>query len=137
MYKLRHFTEEENFGDYSRMSGFVLWLIDELRDRYQEEFVIHYGFATSGHSEKSKHYTGEAIDFHIKTRDNLRQQFEIMESYLEDLQVENRVGLGVYDWGFHIDSRGERARWARHSGGEYIGIKDFFIGIKFIFDDFK
>lgn len=126
MIKLRHFSDKERWGNFSRMSGFALWLIDELRERFGEPFIIHCAFETIGHADNSRHPKGEAIDFHIETEDTLQKQYEKIEKILEDLQVGNRVGLGVYDWGWHIDSRGEKARWARHRSCEYIGIEEFF-----------
>jgi uncharacterized protein YcbK (DUF882 family) len=81
--------------------------------------MIHEGYATDGHSDKSQHYEGNAVDFHA---DNitLEEAYVKLCKILDLLQLTDRVGLGLYpDWnspGFHLDLRGSRARWCYRDG---------------------
>ena len=118
---VRGFNARENWGDAFRMNGMVVILLDRLREvyrkRYDEHasFVIHSGFATSGHAPLSQHYKGNAIDFHINSTLSFVAQHKAVLAILTDLQVSQYIGFGIYpDWnspGFHIDVRGVFARW--------------------------
>lgn len=122
--RLRYFSRNEAWGDPDKMNGALLILLDNLRDIIGSPFVIHYG--TQGvHSRHSLHYKGNAVDFHIKTSMPYYEQVIALEQALEQLQVSNFVGFGIYPgWnhpGFHLDLRGYKARWGR-IGKEYYGI---------------
>jgi len=122
---LRYFKETENWGDASKMNGALLMILDEIRHQLDKPIVIHCGYETSGHSEYSEHYDGNAVDFHVVGAELKSVAIRILD-ILQELQVDNRVGFGVYlDWnnkGFHLDLRGRKARWARIEG-EYVNIK--------------
>lgn len=124
---IKHFTPHENWGDHTKVNGLLLLLMDAIRHLWGMRFVIHCACDLSGHSTKSYHYTGDANDFHIKDVVPFYFQTEQMERTLEDLQVADRVGLGIYpDWhnpGFHLDVRGVRARWGR-IGDKYVGFEE-------------
>lgn len=115
--------------DSEKVNGLVLFLLEKIRKRIIQHDAraginIHEAYATSGHSENSQHYKGNAVDFHIITIIDYIIQIELIENILIDLQVENFVGLGIYPtWnseGFHIDIRGTRARWG-YIGGDQVG----------------
>jgi len=117
---VKGFTEAEAWGEPGRMNGLLLMLMTALRAEFRCEdptaqFIIHNGFATSGHSEKSQHYVGNATDFHIESIVPFTEQVELVEGILKDLQVAHVVGLGIYPtWrhrGFHLDVRGRHSRW--------------------------
>lgn len=100
------------------MNGSLLLLLDALRDAWggpDTKFIIHAGYAASGHSESSRHYTGDAVDFHIEDGEPYPLQIAVMNDSLRRFQVSDRVGLGIYPcWhrpGFHLDLRPARARW--------------------------
>jgi uncharacterized protein YcbK (DUF882 family) len=92
--------------------------------------VIHCGYENGGHASGSRHYTGDAVDFHI----NGMNFSEAMDSLLKALhetdffgkKAAEYVGLGIYpDWntpGFHLDIRGYSARWGRING-EYVSFE--------------
>lgn len=79
--------------------------------------VIHCLWEASGHVAKSQHYLGKACDFHLEPvgRMSFVEQIGLVEEALENLNATYRVGLGIYPtWnhrGFHVDTRGTRARW--------------------------
>ena len=102
------------------MNGLLLLLMSAVRAEFRRldptcRIIIHAGYATSGHSDGSQHYQGNAADFHIETSIPYHVQIDRMLNILMRLQVADRVGLGIYpDWnnpGFHLDVRGRRARW--------------------------
>lgn len=122
----RFFNEHENWGDYTQVSGFLFMLLDQVRRLVGYPFVIHNAYATSGHAAESKHYQGEAVDFHVKTLSFLDAYKRLNESLIL-LQVNQRVGFGVYpDWhnpGFHLDVRGTEARWSKVNN-MYVRLED-------------
>jgi hypothetical protein len=110
------------------MNGLLLLLLDAVRDRWGDaKFIIHCGFEADGHDKNSFHKTGSAADLHIDSALSFPNQIKRMETILKDLQVFDRVGLGIYpDWnnpGFHLDVRGSYARWGR-IGETYVGYAD-------------
>ena len=126
--QLRYFCTDEKWGNHKKINGALLLILDELRHEIGHPFAIHCAYDTKGHSKNSQHYTGNAIDFHIVGLDLFTAYIKIVE-VLKELQVNNRVGLGVYpDWnspGFHIDLRGTKARWSRNKG-DYVAIENAF-----------
>jgi len=123
--RLRYFSPDENWGEYWRINGTLLLLLDNLRDLWQAPFVIHCG--TQGkHVQHSFHYKGMAVDFHIATNESFFIQVIKTLELLAGLQVDEFVGLGVYpQWnhpGFHLDVRGYRARWGMLNG-KYVGLQ--------------
>ncbi|MCD8568847.1 MAG: D-Ala-D-Ala carboxypeptidase family metallohydrolase [Geovibrio sp.] len=127
---LKYFTENEKWGKAERMNPALLLLLDRLREKVGRPFVIHCGYEEGGHASGSRHYKGDAADFHIEG-----MKFpEAVDSLLKALhgteilgQVSAAyVGLGIYpDWntpGFHLDIRGYSARWGR-IGGEYVSFE--------------
>jgi uncharacterized protein YcbK (DUF882 family) len=125
--ELQYFKEDENWGDPEKMNGYLLLMLDKLRDLVGSPFVVHCGYENSGHATKSKHYTGDAVDFHIDTKIDFESQVKMMEYYLKDLQLENFVGMGIYPFwarkGFHIDCRGTKARWGCLRDGTYVSME--------------
>lgn len=128
---LRWFSRDEKWGDPDRMNPILLHLLDDLRDRIGSPFVIHCGYETSGHTKKSQHYYGNAVDFHVKGMSFLEAYLAI-DNELEHIFIINQpaaelVGFGIYpDWnhpGFHLDVRGYRARWGRISG-QYVALSE-------------
>lgn len=124
--RLKYFSEGENWGDPRKINGLLLLLLEAIRDILKMPIVIHCG--TQGkHVKNSQHYLGNAVDFHIVTNLPYRVQVKVMESILEGLQVDDRVGFGIYpEWnhpGFHLDVRGERARWGM-VGGRYVSYEE-------------
>jgi uncharacterized protein YcbK (DUF882 family) len=134
--KLKHFNPNENWGDKNKVNGLLLLLLDSITEdvkqyswaKYKKisPCIIHCAYESSGHCDNSQHYKGNAADFHFENIP-LKQAYEVMLTVLKEHQAENFVGLGIYpDWiksGFHLDVRGEKARWSR-IGGVYKRIED-------------
>ena len=120
MVELKYFNEKENWGDYKKVSGALLLVMDKIREMYGAPVNVHCAYEKSGHSTNSTHYRGLAIDFHFVTDDKFIDQINKMETILKELQIWETCGFGFYlDWnnkGFHLDLRGEKARWARDDG---------------------
>lgn len=132
--KLKHFERWENWGEPDRVNGLLLLLLDKITEEVKNyawrkyktitPCIIHCAYATDGHSDGSQHYKGSAADFHFENI-SAYEVYTVIQKVLEDNQVENHVGFGVYpDWkkpGFHLDVRGWKARWS-HVVGRYVGI---------------
>ena len=104
------FSPGEKWGDAKRMSPFLIFRLNKLREYIKKPIVIHRGFDLDSLS----HGTGEAADFHIV-------DMHVIDQYL----VAERFGfggLGVYpDWnnpGLHADVRAEPARWGCWNKGD-------------------
>jgi uncharacterized protein YcbK (DUF882 family) len=121
--KIKHFKKTENWGNPDKMDESIVLLLDKIRDRINYPFHINCGYDESGHSDNSMHYQGKAVDFIIKDL-FLKDASDKIISALKDLNKTDKVGLGIYlDWntpGFHLDTRGFKARWGRYQK-KYIG----------------
>lgn len=114
-----YFTESE-CGDMDY--NFMLKVL-QLRKLLDSEMIVHEGKASSGHSDKSYHYKGRALDFHVKDIDH-REVMGLIDSC-------GFGGAGVYYWGagfestsqpfFHIDDRPiqKYQRWISIKPNEY------------------
>ncbi|MCK4822302.1 hypothetical protein KA005_41450, partial [bacterium] len=113
-----------------KMSGLLLFVLHDIRFRSGWPTIIHCG--TQGkHCKGSYHYKGMAVDFHFVVPNSsisFRDQSKFLMQYLVDMQLDNFVGLGIYpEWnnpGFHLDTRGKKARWLKQ-GGEYVALNRF------------
>jgi uncharacterized protein YcbK (DUF882 family) len=112
---LQYFSINEKWGDPDKMDRELLVLLDKLRAFVGAPMSIHEGYATSGHSATSQHYSGKAVDFHIVNLDPI-EAYDRIKTFLELYDLANKVGLGFYPtWnnpGFHLDVRGTKARWS-------------------------
>jgi uncharacterized protein YcbK (DUF882 family) len=120
---LNNFTKNENWGASEKMNPVLLLLLDKLRDKVGHIIRINCGYSTDGHAIKSQHYLGNAVDF-VVVGTLFDQADRLLQEALLELKVEDEVGLGCYPFwntpGFHLDIRGERARWGRNAKGEYV-----------------
>jgi hypothetical protein len=111
------FSKSENWGNPDKINGLLLILLQIIRKRVG--YPIHINNAFRDEKGKSQHPKGNAVDFYFKGLNYLEACYRL-EQCLKELQVLNHVGLGIYlDWntrGFHLDVRGERARWSRIEG---------------------
>ncbi|WP_022852019.1 hypothetical protein [Limisalsivibrio acetivorans] len=133
---LKYFSKDENWGDPDRINPALLILLDSLRGCVDRPFLIHCGYETSGHATSSRHYTGDAVDFHIEGVGYKTGVNALLEA-LHKVQICDTVsaayvGLGIYpDWrdpGFHLDIRGYSARWGR-IGSSYTGFESAYKSI--------
>lgn len=128
MYKLtKNFTLAENtcrcgcgsFGGNQEL----LDVIQALRDYLNTPVSVHswfrcrahnnrptnvknqYGVYGAGSNDSSYHLTGLAIDFSAKGIPNESIQWYLRNTY------KNKYGVGLYDWGIHLDVRPNRTDW--------------------------
>ena len=130
------FSQNEKWGKPGSVNGLLLFLLTIVRKEFRKffdpaaSFVIHNAYDTSGHATDSQHYKGNAADFHIDTSISYKDQIAILLDIFKDLQVEDRVGFGIYpQWnnkGFHLDVRGTRARWGQIDG-KYVSMSEALI----------
>jgi hypothetical protein len=121
--KFRYFSEsDKNFGNITKINGFLLNILDPLREFVGLPMGINAGYAPgTGHTSNSQHYVGNAIDFHFSKDPktglfiSYRQQIDKVLGFLIDYQIADRCGFGIYPtWntpGFHLDCRGTKVRW--------------------------
>ncbi len=80
-----------------------------VRDRFNTQVVINSGFRCQHHNKevggvsKSKHMEGTAADIVVKGVKPID-----VAKYCESIGVK---GIGLYDWGCHIDTRTEKGFW--------------------------
>ena len=105
--KVKYFSPDENWGDVNKVKPELIYKLDTMRDYIGKPIIVHNAFATSGHSYKSYHYLGMAVDCHIKG-------LNVIEQYLYAERF-GWGGIGVYInvWeGLHLDIRPYSSRWA-------------------------
>ena len=138
---IRHFSPHENWGDPSRINPLLLIILDGLRELVGKPFVIHCAYEHKGHAPNSYHYTGDAVDFHIKWGAPFETHVRLVQAYLGEIDViindgtainfittaDKICGLGIYPtWnhpGFHLDVRQYPARWGRIFN-EYVSFEE-------------
>lgn len=120
-----NFTREEWGSEPNRVAWELILLADRIRDEAGVPFNILNSWAQDGHSEKSFHYTGQAVDFYFGGNLLPFEQFALLSSYPEV------GGLGWYPgWkpkpGWHIDIRRQSPRimWTRIGGVYHYGWAD-------------
>lgn len=117
----RHFKPTEKWGNPDEMEFELVKALDDFRDTKDTPLVIMEGFATSGHSERSYHYKGMAVDCRFvdpKTKLAKDLQFHTMAALQSPFG-----GIGIYTWGasgpfLHLDIRpvkGQRVMWISES----------------------
>ena len=90
----------------------LLRVLDEIRDRIGEPVYINSGIrcpqhnaSIDGASPKSRHMNGDAADIRAENT-SPRALYDIACE-----TVGTTGGVGLYDWGVHVDTRGYKARW--------------------------
>lgn len=114
---MRYFKKEEFVKDPDKVDPSLIDTIDELRHIAGVPIHIHVAWSASGHSDKSYHYKGMAVDFHFAGLTHLEQW-----AYIRCFP--NLRGIGFYPWwknpGWHADLRSTELFWISRSEGEYI-----------------
>ncbi len=84
-------------------------ILQKIRDNFQKPVTINSGYRCSAHNKNvggassSRHLTGSAAD--IVVRDTAPIE---VARYAESIGV---LGIGLYDWGCHIDTRTSKSFW--------------------------
>jgi len=124
-YIKKYFSPYESWGNVEELSGILLIGLKLIRHEINIPFIIHCG-TQGNHAKNSYHYRGLAVDGHFQTELPIWIQYDILENTLDNLQLKNYTGIGVYPFwnnpGFHIDFRGYMARWGRidYNNGTYV-----------------
>lgn len=117
---LSNFSKDENWGDWTKMKARTMFGLQALREFLGCPLYILNAHATSGHTTKSLHYVGAALDLHCKSRHKL------LDFYLMAERMNFWGGIGVYPhWfphpGIHIDTRSDVCY--NRPGARWMGIK--------------
>lgn len=125
---IEDYFNPDEFGDgaHEGMEDKFLLSLYQFRVAMDNPIIIHPngGFSTDGHSDKSYHYQGRAIDFHFKYN-----PVPIRRVVVAAIKC-GFHGIGIYPhWsptpgGFHIDNRpgGALNIWIKNEAGVYIYI---------------
>lgn len=94
-------------------------LVDAIREELGYPILITSGYrcfkhnAKVGGALKSIHLTGQAADLVVyapkETQDVVNKLTKKMQQIAMRLNPDG--GVGLYNWGVHVDVRGSRARW--------------------------
>lgn len=88
-------------------------ILQKIRDHFGKPITINSGYRCSTHNKNvggatsSRHLTGSAAD--IAVRDTAPIE---VARYAESIGV---LGIGLYDWGCHIDTRTSKSFWKTSS----------------------
>ena len=122
--KIKHFTKNENWGDWHKVHPRLIIALDKLRELVGKPIVIHCAYAESGHKKNSQHYLGKAADIHIVG-------MNVVDQYLAAEKLGLFRGIGIYPYwnnkGLHVDIRNKPARWGRNAAGSYVALDSKFI----------
>ena len=89
----------------------VQWL-EDIREEFGGPVHIHCANRCLEHNracgsqDTSQHIKGKAVDFHIDGVDP-----EEIAEWIDENLCPDDGGVGIYDWGVHIDRRKNKARW--------------------------
>ena len=95
----------------ARPSEKILGLLEQIGEHFRKPIQAHSGCRclrwneAVGGSPGSRHLTGSAMDFHLEGVSH-QALYDYAESLLGD-----SGGLGLYDWGIHLDDREQKGRW--------------------------
>ena len=119
---LRYFSRHEAWGNPELIDPYLLLTLDVIRHCLGWPFIVHCG-VQGKHVDNSYHYFGQAVDGHFITETSLLMQSIETEAIITKIGLDHRLGLGLYPlWnfpGFHLDTRGKKARWGKITESEY------------------
>lgn len=94
-----------------KVDGQLIALLQTFRDRVKVGFTPNSAYRTpeynarlEGSSSKSQHMEGRAVDIPRLPGFTVKEMAKIAEEVGFD-------GIGLYDWGIHVDVRGFKAGW--------------------------
>ena len=96
---------------YNAPSSKLLNLAEKIRNLLELPMIVHcvcrcqrHNKAVSG-SGTSQHLYGRAMDFHVKSISDHAHVCRIIKQAYDNGDLPELGGLGLYDWGIHIDCR--------------------------------
>ena len=121
------FTANEFEPQPERMNGALVLVGQAIRDLVHIRMEVISAGGTTGHTDLSQHYFWNAFDFWCPDV-AYSVALHRINLALKTLQIEDRVGFGIYpDYrytpSFHIDLRGHKARWGRVWCRDVLGAK--------------
>lgn len=109
---IKHFSAKEWGPNAHLVAPQLIYVLDAVREKAGVPIMIHCAWSESGHSTKSYHYTGQAVDFHFGGLTPLEQYTLLREQRAIG-------GVGFYpEWnnvGWHIDLRSGFLQWVQLS----------------------
>jgi len=115
----RYFSQDENWGSIGFMDVRLLWNLYQIRDELARGFNINCAFEKTGHSSKSTHGLGMAVDFYV-TRTDPQELYNLYCFFLNNWYG----GVGLYPYwnkpGFHLDIGPNYRTWTRDKNGIYL-----------------
>ena len=93
------------------ISDGLVQVLQAIRSHFRRPVTVNSGYRTELHNRKvggkagSLHLYGAAADIAVK---GIKP--ETVAAYAESL-LPDTGGIGIYDWGVHIDVRREKSRW--------------------------
>ena len=109
-FRVKEFACEDG-SDPIFISEGLVQVLQAIRAHFGKPVHIHSGYRTPEHnakvggSEHSRHLYGMAADFHVEGVEP-----EKVYAYADKL-LKDTGGVGLYDWGVHIDVRKTKSRW--------------------------
>ena len=125
--ELKYFSRDENWGNPDKINPELLYRLDKFRGLLGVPVYINCAYATSGHTSRSQHYLGNAVDVNFHNRISLLDAYIIAEKI-------GFNGIGLYPhWhypGLHLDVRplsidAPKARWM----GVRLNNKQVYVGL--------
>jgi len=95
----------------------LLEMAEKVREHFGRPIKVHCACRCLKHNreigskDSSQHPKCKAIDFHVKGVEH-QEVYDYIHKYIEV------CGLGIYNWGIHLDCRGSIARWDRRDTNE-------------------
>lgn len=119
----KHFGKQEKWGDYRKMFAPLVFALDFVREDIGLPIYVHCGFELKGHSPRSYHHIGRAVDFHFGGSIPLSITLPKLIGSLS--KIDMPCGIGVYPcWnsqGFHLEARfSDYKYWVSYKAGEYL-----------------
>lgn len=126
LWKFIRYFQPNEWGNWRKVKAALIFHADELRHQSGHPLFINLDskgvpvtYATSGHSEGSAHYRGEAVDLHS------RHWGPVDLALIAD-RMDKFGGIGLYPaWnnpGCHLDIAEPGRRWIRNASGIYVPV---------------
>ena len=116
---IKHFRREEFRCKCGKCGGFpvepdetMVRYADAIRERLGVPLLVNSGIRCPQHNanvggvSNSQHVLGTACDLGAPAGISPEKMARVAEEV-----IGNTGGIGIYDWGIHIDSRDTKARW--------------------------